>query len=85
MCVEAAVCYALGLPHGDEPTCVDEVIRRYKITLNDNKWSSNAARVASYGKDDVLLLASTKIAEDVLIDMDVPGVEFLELINLKGI
>ena len=22
MCVEAAVCYAMGLPHGDEPTCV---------------------------------------------------------------
>jgi hypothetical protein len=21
MCVEAAVCYALDLPHGDEPSC----------------------------------------------------------------
>ena len=22
MCVEAAICYALGLPHGDNPGCV---------------------------------------------------------------
>lgn len=22
MCVEAAVCYGMGLPHGDNPTCV---------------------------------------------------------------
>jgi hypothetical protein len=24
MCVEAAVCFALGLPHGDNPPCVGE-------------------------------------------------------------
>ena len=44
MCVEAAVCYAMGLPHGDEPTCVSPALRRLKIRLNDASWSSNAAR-----------------------------------------
>ena len=24
MCIEAAVCYAFGLPHGDEPPCVGD-------------------------------------------------------------
>jgi hypothetical protein len=44
MCVEAAVCYALGLPHGDDPGCVSEPLRSLKIRLNDSGWSSNAAR-----------------------------------------
>jgi len=44
MCVEAAVCYALGLPHGDDPKCVHSAVRRFKIALNDSPWSSNAAR-----------------------------------------
>jgi hypothetical protein len=44
MCVEAAVCYAMGLPHGDQPTCVAPSLRRLKIRLNDARWSSNMAR-----------------------------------------
>jgi hypothetical protein len=44
MCVEAAVCYALGQPHGDEPECVNDAVRWFKIRLNDAKWSSNKAR-----------------------------------------
>lgn len=44
LCVEAAVCYAMGLPHSDEPTCVSPALRRLKIALNDKSWSSNAAR-----------------------------------------
>ena len=44
MCVEAAVCYAMGLPHSDEPTCVAPSLRALKIKLNDSSWSSNAAR-----------------------------------------
>lgn len=35
MCVEAAVCYAMGLPHNDEPPCVSLVIRHLKIMMND--------------------------------------------------
>lgn len=44
MCVEAAVCYALGLEHGDDPGCVSGPLRALKIRLNDNGWSSKAAR-----------------------------------------
>ena len=44
MCVEAAVCYALGLPHGDNPDCVAPSLRSLKIRLNDSSWSSPAAR-----------------------------------------
>lgn len=44
MCVEAAVCYALGLPHGDDPGCVSRLVRRLKIGLNDCEWSDNNAR-----------------------------------------
>jgi hypothetical protein len=45
MCVEAAICYALGLPHGDDPGCVADSIRRLKIRLNDSiRWTSNKAR-----------------------------------------
>jgi hypothetical protein len=44
MCVEAAVCFALGLPHGDDPKCVAQPLRRLKIRLNDAAWSSNEAR-----------------------------------------
>ena len=44
MCVEAAVCFALGEKHGDEPTCVSPVLRAFKIGLNDAEWSSPHAR-----------------------------------------
>src|SRR6202042_692936 len=44
MCVEAAVCYALGLPHGDDPACVSRALRSLKIRLNDSAWSSDKAR-----------------------------------------
>jgi hypothetical protein len=44
MCVEAAVCYALGLRHGDNPACVAPMLRKLKIELNDKGWSSPAVR-----------------------------------------
>jgi hypothetical protein len=44
MCVEAAICYALGLPHGDDPGCVEPAVRAFKIRLNDQPWSSTASR-----------------------------------------
>ena len=44
MCVEAAVCFAMGLPHSDTPTCVGPAVRALKIRLNDARWSSNEAR-----------------------------------------
>ena len=44
MCVEAAVCYALGISHGDDPPCVDGALRAFKISLNDSAWSTALAR-----------------------------------------
>jgi hypothetical protein len=44
MCVEAAICYSLGLDHSDDPKCVDSAIRALKIRLNDSSWSSDFAR-----------------------------------------
>ena len=47
MCIEAAICYTLGLQHGDRPTCVHQSIRGLSIALNDAKWSSNKVRADS--------------------------------------
>ena len=44
MCVEAAVCFAMGLPHSDDPGCVAQSVRELKINLNDRPWSSKQAR-----------------------------------------
>ncbi len=46
MCVQAAVCYALGEPHGDKPQCVAQAVRLLAISLNDAVWSSPQARAA---------------------------------------
>ena len=46
MCVEAAVCYALGEPHSNRPACVHRVVRDIKVSINDAPWSSNKARAA---------------------------------------
>ncbi len=39
LCLEAAICLALGLPHGDAPPCVAEPDRQFAIGLNDADWS----------------------------------------------
>lgn len=44
MCVEAAICFAFGEPHGDAPTCVAEPDRDYAIRSNDARWPSDQAR-----------------------------------------
>lgn len=44
VCIEAAICETLGLPHGDDPQCVTTSVRSFKIKLNDAYWSSPAAR-----------------------------------------
>ena len=45
MCVEAAICFALGLEHGDDPQCVILGLRRLKIRLNDSsRWTSGSLR-----------------------------------------
>lgn len=61
MCVEAAVCYAMGLPHSDRPTCVGDAVRRFKIRLNDSRWSSNETRTAGMRKLAIAQLGSNEI------------------------
>src|SRR5208337_5622979 len=58
MCVEAAVCYALGLPHGDDPGCVAPALRALKIRLNDAAWSSPTSRAAGMRRLAVAQLGS---------------------------
>ena len=61
MCVEAAVCYALGLPHDDDPKCVGNAVRWAKIQLNDSGWSSNIARANGMQRIAVAQLGSNEI------------------------
>lgn len=61
MCVEAAVCYALGLPHGDNPPCVGAAVRAFKIRLNDSGWSSSEARAKGMRKLAIAQLGSDQI------------------------
>lgn len=44
ICIEAAICEVLNLPHGDNPFCVSSRVRLFKIHLNDRRWSSPHAR-----------------------------------------
>lgn len=58
MCVEAAICYAYGLPHGDHPPCVEGTIADLKIELNDQEWSSDRARAKGLLKIAIAQLGS---------------------------
>jgi hypothetical protein len=75
-CVEAAVCYALGLPHGDDPGCVAPSLRRLKIRLNDSRWSSNQARAEGLKRLALVQLGSLGVVDDAafrrrVIDMTI--------------
>lgn len=64
MCVEAAVCYAMGLPHSDQPTCVSPALRSLKIALNDSSWSTNEARTKGLRRLGVAQLGSKDALDD---------------------
>jgi hypothetical protein len=57
MCVEAAVCFALGMPHGDKPECV-AAEDRAAISLNDARWSSARARAVGLRRVAVMQLGT---------------------------
>ena len=69
MCVEAAVCFALGLPHGDKPPCVGSEVRKFKIALNDCDWSSNEVRAEGMKALAIAQLGSDKIDQDIFIEL----------------
>jgi len=64
MCVEAAVCFAMGLPHSDEPSCVSPAKRALKICLNDSDWSSNSARAKGMRRLALVQLGSAGAVDD---------------------
>lgn len=61
MCIEAAVCYAMGLPHSDEPTCVGAAVRIAKIRLNDSRWPTSEDRAKGMRKLAIAQLGSDTI------------------------
>ena len=64
MCIEAAICAALDLPHGDNPTCVAVAIRKFKIKLNDSAWSSPTARATGLRDLGIAQIGSLGIVDD---------------------
>lgn len=65
VCIEAAICETLGLPHGDTPQCVSEAVRAFKIILNDSPWSSSKARAAGLRDLGIAQLGSKGVVDDV--------------------
>jgi hypothetical protein len=65
MCVEAAVCFAMGLPHSDNPPCVSPALRRLKISLNDAGWSSELARANGLRELALLQLGTAGVLDEV--------------------
>ncbi len=61
MCVEAAVNYALGNDHGDNPSCVGSAVRAFKIRLNDARWPTNKDRTEGMRKLAIAQLGSDEI------------------------
>ena len=59
LCIEAAVCLVLGLPHSDSPKgCVGDPDRRFAIRLNDANWSSDKARAEGMAEFAIAHLGS---------------------------
>lgn len=67
MCVEAAVCFAMGLPHSDKPTCVSPFLRSLKIAINDaSGWTSKDARARGLLRLSVCQLGSEGVLDEAL-------------------
>ena len=64
VCIEAAICQVLGLPHGDDPGCVSSSVRSFKIALNDSAWSSSKARAAGLRELGLAQLGSKGVVSD---------------------
>src|SRR3990167_2568340 len=64
MCIEAAICAALDLPHGDNPSCVASAVRSYKIALNDKKWGSPESRAKGLRDIGIAQIGSKGVVDD---------------------
>lgn len=64
MCVEAAVCYAMGEPHTDKPKCVTGAVRDLKIDLNDSElWRDDQARTKGLRRLAIAQLGSKGVID----------------------
>lgn len=64
VCIEAAICETLNLPHSDDPKCVAASVRTFKITLNDSNWSSPEARAKGLRDLGLAQLGSLGVVND---------------------
>ena len=80
MCIEAAICTVLGLPHGDDPGCVSDAVRAYKICLNDSQWSSAAARAAGLRDLGLAQLGSRGVCHDARFSIRLTELTIRELL-----
>lgn len=71
MCVEAAVCYAMGEPHSDQPKCVLPAIRDTKIELNDDEiWYKAKGHVTKTRAEGLRRLAIAQLGSKGKITTD---------------
>ena len=69
MCVEAVICAALGLEHGDDPGCVMQPLRRFKIILNDSIfWRDDLSRASGMRRLAVAQIGSLGMNEVVFVE-----------------
>ena len=62
MCVEAAVCYAMGEEHSDSPKCVAPTVRNWKIGFNDElPWNNKKERARGLRRLAIAQLGSKGI------------------------
>src|ERR1700746_3299161 len=75
MCVEAAVCYALGQEHGDERASGSSPLRTFKIVLNDAHWSSRTTRARGLRRLALAQLGSAEHMNKVkfITELECPG------------
>jgi hypothetical protein len=64
VCIEAAICQVIGLPHSDDPGCVADSVRAFKIRLNDSTWSSPKARADGLRDLGLAQLGSKGVVHD---------------------
>ena len=64
MCVEAAVNFAMGSPHGDNPSCVSQALRMLKIRLNDSRWSTRKVRAKGMRRLALAQLGSAGVLDE---------------------
>lgn len=69
MCIEAAWCYVLQLPHSDDPKCVGKEIRELKIELNDKDWSTPQARAKGLARFGLAQIGSDTLDQKAFKDL----------------